>query len=100
MIIERMIQQVIPGKWDELKTLDKKYDTVEARLGFPPKRRYQCMVGGHNTNTLIIEREWESMAAMEAVYRKAFEDSENQALGEETHSIIESVQIELYMPLE
>jgi hypothetical protein len=97
--VERHVQQIRPGKWAELEAIDKKYNTVESRLGFPAKRRYQCYVGGHNINTLIVERQWESMAAMEAVYEKAFADPEYQALEAETVSVIESVQIELYMPL-
>jgi hypothetical protein len=55
--------------------------------------------GGHNVGTLIIERQWESLAAMEAVYEKAFADPEYQALEAETVPVIESVQIELYVPL-
>lgn len=27
-----------------------------------------CIVGSHDTNTLIVERQWESMAAMEKAY--------------------------------
>jgi hypothetical protein len=99
MIIQRMIQQINPSKWAELDALDQKYDAAEARLGYPPKRRYRCLVGGHNTNTLIIEREWESMAALEAAYTKAFVDPDHQALNEEAVSIIMSNQIELYMPV-
>ena len=99
MIIERMIQQIIPGKWAELEAIDQKFDTVEARLGFPPKRRSRCMVGAHNSDTLIVEREWDSLATMEAVYTKAFGDPEHQALNAQAVSIIKSNQIELYMPL-
>lgn len=99
MIIERMIQQVIPGKWAELEAIEPKFNAVETRLGYPPKRRYRCLVGGLTTNTLIIEREWESMAAMEAVYGKAFVDPEHQALTAELDSIIKSTRVELYMPL-
>jgi len=99
MIIERMIQQIKPNKWHELETIDKKYDSVEERLGFPPKKRYRCLIGGHNTDTLIIERQWESLAAMEATYNKAFVDSEHQALSEESALIIKSNQVEIYMPL-
>ena len=100
MIIERMIQQIKPNKWHELETIDKKYDKVEKRLGFPPKKRYRCLTGGHNTDTLIIERQWESLAAMEATYNKAFVDSEHQALSEESALIIKSNQVEIYMPLQ
>jgi hypothetical protein len=51
-------------------------------------------------NTLIVERQWASMAAMEATYEKAFADPEHQALQKEiTSSIIKSAHMELYMPL-
>jgi len=99
MILERHIQLINPGKWAELEDLDKKYNTVESRLGFPTKKRYRCYLGGHTINTLIIERPWESMAAMEATYGKAFEDPEYQALDVESASIVESVQAELYVPM-
>jgi hypothetical protein len=62
VIVERMIQKIRPNKWAELEAIDKKYDVVESRLGFPAKKRYQCIVGGHDTNTLIVERQWESFA--------------------------------------
>jgi hypothetical protein len=97
--VERMIQKVYPGKWAELEETDKKYNAVESRLGFPPKKRYQCIIGGHDTNTLIVERHWDSLAAMETAYDNAFADPEYQALGEEVTSIIKSTQYEVYMPL-
>jgi hypothetical protein len=98
--IERMTQKIFPGKWAELEAIDKKYNVVEKRLGFPPtKKRYQCMLGSHDSNTLIIERQWESLAVMEATYEKAFADPELQALQKESASIIESNQVEVYAPL-
>lgn len=51
-----------------------------------------------NMSTLIIERQWESFAAMEAAYEKALADPEWQALGAEGTSIIESDRHELYVP--
>jgi len=45
--IERHIQKIRPGKWGELEAMDKKWNTVESRLGFPAKRRYRCYIGGH-----------------------------------------------------
>jgi hypothetical protein len=53
--LERMIQKVSPGKFPDLEELDKKFVAVETRLGFPPKKRYQCVIGGHDTNTVIVE---------------------------------------------
>ena len=99
IIVERMIQKVRPGKWAELEEIDKRYDAVESRLGFPPKKRYRCVMGGYDWNTLIIERQWVSLAAMEATYEKAFADPEHQALSEEIISIVKSTQGEVYMPL-
>jgi len=96
---ERMIQKVFPGKWAELEEIDKRFNAVESRLGFPPKKRYQCIMGGHDMNTLIIERQWDSLAAMEAVVDKAFADPELQALVEELASIVKSSQVEVYTPL-
>lgn len=98
IIIERQVKKVLPGKWQALHELDKKYDLVERGLGFPPKKRYQCYLGG-DTNTVIVERQWESMAAMEAAYEKAFMNPEIQALGVESESIIGTPVIEIYAPL-
>ena len=97
--IERMIQKVSPGKFPDLDELDKKFVAVETRLGFPPKKRYQCIIGGQDTNTVIVERQWDSLAEMEAKFEEAFEDPEYQSLADETNSIIESTQWELYTPL-
>jgi len=96
---ERHIQKLYPGKWAELAEIDAKYDVVEGRLGFPSKKRYQCILGGHDTNTIIIERQWDSMAAMEAVYEEAIADPEFLALGVELTSIVKSTQVEMYTPL-
>ena len=100
VIVERMIQQIAPGKWEELEELDKKYTVVESRLGFPAKKRYWAYAGSHPSGTLIITRQWDSMAEMEATYEKAFADSEHQALNEEGTGIVLSTQFEFYIPIE
>jgi hypothetical protein len=97
--IERMIQKVRPGKWAELEAIDKKYNAVERRLGYPPKKRYRSVMGGHDLDTVITERQWDSLAAMEATVTKAVADPELQALNEEAASIFKSTQVEVYMPL-
>lgn len=99
VFVERLIQQIRSDKWTELEALDKKYAKVEGRYGFPAKRRYRCVFGGDNSNTLIIERQWESLAAMEAAYEKAIADPEWEALGAEGTAIVESNRQELYIPL-
>jgi len=69
-VIERIIQEINPGKNTALEDIDKRFDVIEGPLGFPSKKRLWCFSGPHYTNTIVIEREWESMAVMEAVYEK------------------------------
>ena len=98
-IMERHIGNVRPGKWAELEQIEKKYDAVERQWGFPPKRRYRALYGSHSRDVHIVERGWDGMAVMEAALEKAVASSEWQALGQELHSVLESLQIELYQPL-
>ena len=99
VIIERQIQKVRSGKWAELEEMEKKFTTVETQLGFPAKRRCRSLVGGLTTDMLIIERKWESFAVLETVYEKALMNPEHRALSEDVELILESQQIEFYLPL-
>ena len=99
MIIERMIQHIFPGKWAELEAIDKKYNALEARMGFPAKKRFQLLMGSHPAGTLIIERQWPSMAALEEANMKGMNDPEYQALQQESATIVKSVYWEVLMPL-
>ena len=99
MFLERQVQQIHPGKWEELETLDPKFNKVESRNGFPSKRRLRCYIGGHSNNTLVIERDWESLAAMEAAYMKVFMDPDWQALSAPLDGVVESTQTEVYFVL-
>ena len=94
--IERMVQKIYPGKWAELAEIDKKYDEIERSVGFPAKKRYQCIIGQYDQNTLVIERQWESLAEMESTYEKVFAVAEYQALGKELESVVASSQNEVY----
>ena len=96
IIIEHLVQHIHAGKWAELEGIDKKYNVLESALGFPPKRRLQCLSGSYDMDTLIIERQWESLAKMEATMEKAMADPAYQALGMETEGIVESNRWELY----
>ena len=98
-IIERQMQKVRAGKWTELEELDKKFFNVESGLGFPARKRCRSLVGGLTTDMLIIERQWESFAALEVAYEKALTNAEHRALSAEVELILESQQIEFYLPL-
>ena len=97
-IVERMIQDIFPGQNSALDDIDKRYDAIEVTLGFPPKKRLFCLSGPHSNMSLVIEREWESLAAMEAAYDKAFAHPEIQALWGEGSTIIKGSRTELYTP--
>ena len=100
IILERMVQQIEVGKTSELNELDKRYEAIESTLGFPPKKRYWSVSSPHDSNTIILERLWESMAAMEAAYEKSLAHPGIQALYAEGEGIIKSSRIELYMPMD
>ena len=97
--IQILIQKVIPGKMAARELLAKKFNEFERRHQLPPPRVYQCISGGHDQNTLIIEREWPSLAALEATAEKLMADPEYQALVAEQVGIVESEQLEIYTPL-
>jgi hypothetical protein len=79
--------------------LDKKFTAVESHLGFPAKRLCRSLVGGLVIDMLSIERQWESLAALEEVYEKALTNPEHRVLSEEAEQILERQKIEFYLPL-
>jgi hypothetical protein len=97
-VVERLIQEIYPGQSEALEDIDKRYNAIEASLGFPPKKRLWCISGPHHANTIIIEREWESMAAMEAAVEKTFGHPELQAPSEDANTIVKNSRWELYTP--
>ena len=99
IVIERMIQHIYPGKWPELEEINKKSNVVEARLGFPAKKRYQLITGGHPASTLIIERQWPSLAAFEATYEKSLADPEYQAITEACVPVVKNMFWEMLSPM-
>ena len=98
IVIQRLIQRVYNGKWEELDLIDKKFTEMENKIGYPPKKRYRCISGPYDTNTIIIEHQWESLAKMEKVMTKAYLDPEYQKLSESLDTIIESQINELLIP--
>lgn len=99
IVIWRQIQKIKAGKWDELEEINKKFNEIEQKLGFPDnKKRYRHLIGTQDISTLIIEFQWESMAKMEKMVTKAVLDPEYQKLQAKAELIIESSQWELYTP--
>lgn len=98
-VVERMIQRIYPDKWEMLGEMEKKWDAAESRLGVPPKTRYSYVSGGDG-NIHIVEREWESFAAMEAVYEQWLADPEIQVLMQQTLEYMEDSERQFLVKLE
>jgi hypothetical protein len=96
-IMERLIQKVDRAQWAKKIAIERRYESVEARLGFPPSRHYRAFIGSQDTNTRVIERDWSSLQAYLVTIEKAVADPEHQALGAEQVGIVLSNQVELYM---
>ena len=99
VILERMTQHIYPGKWAELEVLDKEYNAVESKHGFPPKKRYSLIAGSDEVQTLVIERQWPSLAAMESHYEKILADPAYQALQAKSLPVMRDNRWELYSVL-
>ncbi len=96
-IIIREIQKVRPGQWEALEEADARWAAFEARTGFSTKkRRYRVFSGVEDMNTIVIEFEFDSLAALDAAYARGEADPEYQELTEELYSIISSSRVELY----
>ena len=75
-VIERMIQKWSPEAIAKVKELIEKYGDLDARWGFPPQRNYRCVYGSLSQGHTIMERQWESLATMEATYARAMSTPE------------------------
>ena len=98
MYIEWMIQKVHTGKWKDLESFEKKIVPLENKVGFPPKKRLQGTFGASD-ETLIIERQWESLAQMEECYSKLMKEPELLEFGDELYGFIDSTRIDIYTVL-
>ena len=97
-VMERRTQTLEKDKWDAYWAVEERYAALEKRLGgFPPKRHYRPMI---NINTTVIwERDWESLAAMEAAYTKMGTDTETREINAlPTGKISESIELFFAVP--
>ena len=99
-VIQRGIMKMVPGKMAEAMQLNQKHMAIASRYGMPSLKAYRPFSGGGEyMHTIIFESEWDSLAAMEAFYDKAFADPEMQALMAQWDALLESHEIELYTPM-
>ena len=70
MVLAVGFMEVRPGKMEELNEVNKAWPVLEERLGLPPEREYRCLFSGHDMNTVLLVREWGSMAAAETAHER------------------------------
>ena len=99
VVIQRMVQTIPAGRWDEYEELDKKFDEIEKKIGYPQKKRLRCLFGAVGSNSIVIEFEWASLSKMEKTITKAYLDPEYQKLLEKLQSLILKATTEIYTPV-
>jgi hypothetical protein len=97
--IQRQVQHIYPGKWEELEAIDKEYTKIEGKYGFSAKKRYRMMSGPDDMSTLIVENQWESLADMEKAYEKLMADPEWKALEPKADTIVKDNRLEILLIL-
>ena len=96
-IVERRIQTLHASKFEEFKTWEKKWSAIETKLGgFEPKRHMGSMFTPDQQGTTIWERNWESLASMEAAYGRMWNDTDAKALGAQSQTLVSFSRIEIY----
>jgi len=94
---ERHIQKGIKAE-NAYREWEQKWETLEKRIGgFPTKRHYSLISGSDDNGTIVWEREWASLAAMEAAYDKMFADPEATSLLSSAPGIENGERVELYV---
>jgi hypothetical protein len=96
VVVLRETRKIVFGKMREYLA---QYAKIEARyqaLGLPSARMLQKM----GASTVVLDREWESLAAMEAGLPRAGSDPELIALRPALFELIESSEWELLWEVE
>ena len=99
-VMARTVMKAVPGKMAELVELEKKHMAIANRVLGISGRCYRRISGAGDTmNTIIVEGEFDSFAAFEAHPQKMGADPEMQALMPKYEKVIESMEVEFYMPV-
>jgi len=99
-VMVRTIMKVVPGKMAEAMELEQKHMAIASRVLGISARCYRPLSGGGDTmRTIISEGEFDSLAAFEAHPEKMAADPEAQALFPKLEAVIESMEVEFYVPM-
>jgi len=92
--------KALPGKMEEMMKLEKKHMAIASRVvGISPRCYRPISSGGDTIRTIIYEAEFDSLAAFEAHPEKMGADPEMQTLIPKLNAVIDSMEVEFYMPM-
>lgn len=96
MIMERCTQKVISTN-KEAYELEIEFDALESKLeGVPQKRRYWAGYCSLPANTMVWERDWPSLAAVEAYNQTIAKDPEWRKLFEKANKVYTDLVFEIF----
>ncbi|MBN2186701.1 MAG: NIPSNAP family protein [Dehalococcoidia bacterium] len=99
-VMVRTIMKVFPGKIAEAMEFERKHMAIANRvLGISGKCYRPLSGGGDTMRTIVSEGEFDSLAAFEAHPEKMGADSEMRALMPKFEEVIESMEVEFYLPM-
>ena len=99
-VMVRSIMKFLLGKMEEAIKIEKKHMAIVNRvLGISPRIYRRLSGGGDITRTIITEAELDSLAAFEAHPEKMGADPEFQALIPKLEAVIDSHEVEFYIPI-
>jgi len=99
-VMVRTIMKAVPGKIGEAVELERKHMAIANRVLGISGMLYRPLSGGGDTmNIIIVEGEFDSLAAFEAHPQKMGADPEMQALLPKYEGVIQSMEVEFYMPV-
>jgi len=101
-LIWRETMVVAPGKWNEAIGLQKKRTELATQKGSPPFKFYRSISGqGDWSNTIILEREFDSFAAWETFFDGATKNPQIKSeFIDKWQNITQSHKMEFYTPFE
>jgi hypothetical protein len=100
-VMMRSIMTVFPGKMEEAIKIEKEHMAIASRvLGISPRIYQRLSGGGDTTRTIIIEAELDSLTVLETLPEKMGKNPEMQEIFPKLGAIVDTVEIELYIPIQ
>ena len=100
MIMERCTQKVI-GTHQEAYAIEKKFDMLEVGMeNVPGKRRNWAGYGGLPANTMVWERDWPSLAALEVYNQTISKDPKWRDAFDESVGVYDDMVFEILLPID